>query len=143
MAQTKVPPGSYVQVGVQDLADGEALAEVNAAIGEAYRRLTEYQAKSGTSKGRARVTLVIELMRVPDSEGTFMLSHTVALKTPTRTQVSTARAAGAVLLCQPQGASGSDPDQMRLAFDRNGVELDAAGRPKGATDHPVAGVIGK
>ena len=56
---------------------------------------------------------------------------------------SLAKVVGGKLLCQPGGASGDNPDQLKLLYDRTGGILGSVNQRTGEFVEPPASVAGK
>lgn len=128
---SEIPPGTMIEVTTELIAEGRLLRQMNAAIREAHAAL-ERRREEGVTSGACTITASISIGYDPDMRDTVAITHCVTLKTPKNEETSLAKAKAGVLMCQPTGADGGDPEQQRL--------FDAQGRPIG-TLNPRTGEI--
>lgn len=129
----RIPEGMYTELTLRQIHEGKAEREINRKIQKAFTELIEREGVTGDRSGKAKVVLTLTLERVPNSNEHWNIQFEVDHKVPGIKQASTARQGGGMLLCQPDGTTEGDPDQMRL-FSRTG-------EPRGAFDPGTGEVI--
>lgn len=121
-----IPSGMYVELDVDGINDGNFRKSVDAAIQRGFRELDRWEEETMRADGAFEVQATIKVFRMPESNEIFIVEDRVKLKTPDLSHQSTAKGVNGRLICQPEGSSSGDPNQIRL-FDRQG-------RPKAMFD---------
>ncbi len=125
-----MPDPMFVELGAAEISEGDFLKQLDGALRKAFHELREYEQKSGSGTGVAKVVATIAIKRAKDMQEHYAINFGLKRTVPTSTVSSVVKEKGGRLLCRPQGSSHDTPDQ-RLLFD-------ATGKPIAGVD-PVTG----
>lgn len=120
MSKSPVPAGMYVQLNLDLIEGGNYRKQVEEAIQRGFRELMNWEKASGKTDGTYTVSSKITIGRVPNTTDHYAVKATVNLTTPAVVRRSLVKGANGRLLCQPEGATVGDPDQISL-FDGQGM----------------------
>lgn len=140
MTNKMLPAGAMIELNLAQINEGDLLREINAQMATAHRELQSYREATGAANGVCKVGVELAFSYDPDMKDHVVVTHSVKLAVPARTNKVIVKESGGKLLCQPTGADGKSPDQMRL--------FDAKGNPIGMFDEedgfvPASDVAGK
>lgn len=141
--QVMVPPGAMVESLLTQMDEGRVLKEVDEALRRAHTELQQYAKVALDLKGKATVTLKINLSFYEGNPELLEQTAKVAVTVPTLTRTAVVKSRGGKMLCQPIGASEHNPDQQTF-FDAHGNAISAVlvDRKSGEEIQNVAGRIG-
>jgi hypothetical protein len=129
-----VPAGAYLELNLDLIDEGNLRVQADNAIRKAVAELLDYEKQTEDRGQSAEITVKLKIRRAKNANEHFEVTHTTAVKVPTPKRTSIVKEANGRLLCQPNGSSASDPDQM-VFFDRHGRQI--------AHEEEVAGRIGR
>ena len=141
MAPTPVPANAYVELNTDLIDEGGLRQELDQRLGQAFRQLLERESATGDKTAKAVISCRITIERGKDSEQFWRITHSVNHAVPPIDKTSLVRGAGGRLICQPEGSSDDDPDQMHL-FDAQGQPRGTLNTETGEIEQP-SGVAGK
>lgn len=124
--KSPIPAGVYVEVGIDNIDDGRLRQEIDDALAEGLKKLEAWEKATDRRDGKYAVKVNIAVGRNAGSNQSFLIKASVSLATPAVPRACMVKLAGGRLLCQPEGASMRDPDQISL--------FDVDGSPKGTLD---------
>lgn len=134
-----IPPGAYVEVGIEIVDEGKFIEQINRAMRDALRQLANYERETGDRAGCSKVTVVLGFRRAKGTDGFFEIKTKIATSVPQPQKASYAIERGGKLLCQPVGTN-DDPGQQCF-FDSTGRIIGEDGRPQVIDQPPVIGRI--
>jgi hypothetical protein len=107
-----------IQLGVEQIGEGDLIAQMNEAIAEAHRTL-QRRRESGYPSGKIKIGAEIAVEYDPNMPDHVAVRYSVSSRSPKEERVTLAKEKNGVLLVQPTGSSEDAPEQMRM-FDKNG-----------------------
>lgn len=134
------PPGAYVELDIDLIDEGKLKDVIEQKLRQAHKGLTDYEKETGDLTAKATVTIKLKLQRQRGSQQFMDVLYHARHEVPVMERVTSVRAAGDKLLCQPAGSNEGDPDQQ-LFYDQNGRII--GGNPPKSEPKDVAGTIGK
>ena len=114
-----VPSGMYIELNIDVINDGDFKESINRAIQRGLREYLNWENASDRKDGCFEIHATLRFSRIPNSQEHFIIEDRVKLKVPDISHQSTTKVANGLFLCQPEGTSMDDPDQIRL-FDSRG-----------------------
>lgn len=140
--------GLYHEVKAENIDEGRMVDRLNAQIARAASTIQKQWAEVGERKGKATVTLKIEIGANDKMQEFVDTDYTISTSVTPVQHSTLVRAANGRLLVQPDGSSDENPDQLRMTdlYDQRGnlrAKVDPrTGEVADAQDEGVAGKVG-
>lgn len=136
------PANAYVEVKADSIREGKFRKEFDQAIQSAFTELMAREDLTGDRTGQAVITAKVVIQRGKDMDTMFKITDSVRKSVPEAARSTLVKGAGGRLLCQREGTSADDPDQMRL-FDSEGKAVGILNPETGEVEdiNPIAGTI--
>lgn len=110
--------GTYVELDPSNIDEGYFQAKFKDMLQALYKDLLQYHADTESTKGKAKLTVKLELQQ--SDEKHLQITYGFTRSVPTAARQALVRGAGGKLLINPEGDSLNDRDQMVMTFDKFG-----------------------